>query len=1835
MIFNSYHNERATFYLTFELKFLAFPVIIACTFLLFAQVSNAQSPSDHFKCGTESLKTEILLKHPEIVHRSNRLEQAYVNYMQQKNEPTSSFLMSGETVDSVLTLPVVVHIIHNNGPENISDAQVVRGIEHLNNAYANIGYYDPNTGVNTHIQFCLALRDTSNEATNGIIRHESPLTDMSTHYSHNSIVNIATWNVEDYINIRLVRNTCSEFSCEMAGYSTLPGSAGRDIDGIVMNAEYFGSSPSNSTVIIHEVGHYLGLYHTFFRGCENDDCLTDGDNVCDTPPDGSTERIACGFSLNSCKSDEDDTSANNPFRSPSLGGLGDQADPHENYMDYTASICRNQFTQGQKDRMRFFILGARSSLLRSRACLAPCKADPAPVFTVDKDSVLSGDIVTFTNHSDNSYQYKWYLNGDLISRSKDSSLQFIEPGYHTLRLEVWNGDKACDFIGRDTIIKVYCPVQADFSYEIKDDWIIFRDGSQNNTAINWTLRNGNGSVLYTSTSPIDSFEITNLLYLQLCIESNNDYCQKEHCEFIRLVRDGVEICDNQIDDDGDGYIDLYDPDCPCDDNAFQAQCPIECEYVPEDYPDFKMELAWESPPIGNFAFTCPNMVTGDIDSDGDIEILIRKTNYVNSIDTTESFILIIDGATGDSIHEFKVSGPRPYIQSRELISIADFDHDGISEILMRVEDHIRAYSPAGTLLYESDPIPSEAGRHINIADFNGDGKAEFYVGAAIFNGENGKLLCYSDQSIGKNPYINVDYYDKEAHSIAADLLPAPGLELAAGNMVYKVELNNLNDTIGNKMTPVIAEDPVKDGFTSVGDIDGDGQLDVVTVRGGYGEEGGITVWNPRTRKIIASTPSRFSQGSVPVIGDIDGDCTPEIIVSTEYPIFIYQYSGLKDLSLLHSIRNIDISGMTGATLFDFNQDGQSELVCRDQNELMIIDGKIGEIIESFSLRSATWTESPIVADIDGDGEAELLGNGYIDDFRTMRVYCFGSSDAPWAPARSVWNQPGYHVTNINDDLTVPRYPQNQAFPITGTDSCLRETCAAPYNAFNGQATLRTQQGCIQTPAFDLTLDVIDYECSPDSMIFYFIIENLSNVDLSNNVLSIASYTGIPASVPNLLHLSSFPFSADSSSSKTQISDTLRIGFPIVPGLNKIYFVINDAGTGANAENLSKTGIRECRYDNNMDSISVDLVPLSLDLGPDLVKCRSELITLKAGPGFERYIWSDGSRDSIYSSSDNHAHYLNAFDQCNREYSDTVKVIFDTLSKIDLGPDRLICKNDGDPVISLADHITSDSLDFGFIQWLPGENVDCDTCAHIQVRSDSSLSLIVLAGKDECLSTDTLYIEYRPHYTLYDTLSLCQGESVRYRDSTIANAGQYDFEINDCDSSLLLYVTVDHLDTTYLDKDICLGDSTFFGGNWFKSSGLYLETLTNAGGCDSLVYLDLRTIQAIHTYDTVTVCEQDSVYLFDQWIASDTILEQTFLSSGGCDSTQYFFTRVSPLLKDSIMIEICEGDSVQIHNSWISDAREQTIRLENADACDCLIYVNCIVHPIQRSSDSVILCQGDSIWLHKEWIYSEGFYLDTTTGQTGCDSIVETYVQYNQDPPPPEAEVDCQNLQTSVRIDASFPWRIQWGNGDTTKVSHYTNSDSARVNLYAEPNCEVEYIIDLPKLPDINSLPEYSDTSLTLDDSLTIHLNLDPAEWTISWTPGEIFTCDTCFYTQISTDQNTTVEGHFTHSSGCIYSTRFMLRVEETPKPYIPNIFTPNGDGRNDVFQVAGQNFEFLQLVIYDRWGQIIFLSDDEFEGWDGTFRGMLVSNGVYVYKLDYINSQGEKKQEIGTVTLLK
>lgn len=398
-------------------------------------------------------------------------EEQDMEYAQRLSRPSG---LRDHCTDNTVYIPTVIHIIHDPGTalgqaENLDDAAVIQGLEWVNMAFRGEPLCNGDeVGENTNIQFCLAKRDINNGATTGIIHYASNLTDVDLCANNGDDVKLFTkqpidlFPSSDYINIWLVRSICANCQpagCDVAGFSTLAGAHGTTTDGYVNEASLWFSNDAsacqNAKVGVHEMGHFFNLYHTFDGGCNNANCLTNGDLVCDTPPDNddnyfNSNPCVTGSFFNSCTSDTDDNSSNNPFNS-------DVPDLADNFMDYHPVSCSQHFTSGQIVRMQDALCHIRNSFLSSNGCNDPC---PSPVtaqlsISPTGTSFDAGTTITFTDNSSNASSTIITINNNPLV---GNSYTFSQIGNYTLMITANSNVENC-FSEYDVInIEITCPI---------------------------------------------------------------------------------------------------------------------------------------------------------------------------------------------------------------------------------------------------------------------------------------------------------------------------------------------------------------------------------------------------------------------------------------------------------------------------------------------------------------------------------------------------------------------------------------------------------------------------------------------------------------------------------------------------------------------------------------------------------------------------------------------------------------------------------------------------------------------------------------------------------------------------------------------------------------------------------------------------------------------------------------------------------------------------------------------------------------------------------------------------------------------------------------------------------------------------------------------------------------------------------------------------------------------------------------------------------------------------------------------------------------------------------
>ncbi|MBI5488982.1 MAG: VCBS repeat-containing protein [Deltaproteobacteria bacterium] len=425
-------------------------------------------------------------------------------------------------------------------------------------------------------------------------------------------------------------------------------------------------------------------------------------------------------------------------------------------------------------------------------------------------------------------------------------------------------------------------------------------------------------------------------------------------------------------------------------------------------------------------------IVADLNRDGASDVMVvayrdPPSSYGGTI-TGVSILCALSGP-GDCMggpRELFCTDPAIELDAWGNLAVADLDAtDGVDDLTIVAGlrrgsvggNGIVAFDAHGTMRWTGRTAlgtPSEAtvyGGGIAIADLDGDGHAEILVGSTVFNDQGVELwsagvTCWSPLG---------------PHTLAVDLdSPADGrLEVLCGNSAFRAD--------GTRLWTSTVTGP---GWDAVADFDGDGAPEVVVV-----SSGSVAVLT-RTGTAYAPATSFASlgfsgNGGPPTVADLDHDGHPEIGIAgaTQYAAFRVadRAAGTHALERIWSQPADDTSSSsTGSAMFDFDGDGVFEVIYQDTCRARVFAGNDGHALMDIPNISGTATNYPTVADLDGDGRAEfiLVTDSYYarsslipcpsSTPRTDGVRVFRDANDHWQATRGLWNQHGYHVTNVCD-----------------------------------------------------------------------------------------------------------------------------------------------------------------------------------------------------------------------------------------------------------------------------------------------------------------------------------------------------------------------------------------------------------------------------------------------------------------------------------------------------------------------------------------------------------------------------------------------------------------------------------------------------------------------------------------------------------------------------------------------------------------------------------------------------------------------------------------------------
>jgi gliding motility-associated-like protein len=441
--------------------------------------------------------------------------------------------------------------------------------------------------------------------------------------------------------------------------------------------------------------------------------------------------------------------------------------------------------------------------------------------------------------------------------------------------------------------------------------------------------------------------------------------------------------------------------------------------------------------------------------------------------------------------------------------------------------------------------------------------------------------------------------------------------------------------------------------------------------------------------------------------------------------------------------------------------------------------------------------------------------------------------------------------------------------------------------------------------------------------------------------------------------------------------------------------------------------------------------------------------------------------------------------------------------------------------------------------------------------------------------------------------------------------------------------------TNMNACIKAGDSYNFNGNILTTTGNYSAVIPRPGQCDSTVKLYL--VVGTDRNETLSGC--GSVVLNGITYTSNTLVKDTIRSVvTSCDSifrNIQVQIQTGPVSLNTACIK--SGDSYTFNGNTYTAGGNYSATIPRPGQCDSTARLYLVV----ATTNTRIVTDCGRVIYNGTTYTANSVVRDTVRSVvSGCDSVLNV-VNIDIKPKPaisinPVAAV-CKGKTAQLQAQATSGSSVEWlgiGTANPVQVAPQTNTtytavataangctDTARVNVVV-----TDFSLDLTTAvnPVQAGVPVTVTTQSTSSYSIT------------EWQPSRLYPQQTALSQQFRSDTSTNIMVVGRTPEGCIDTARLFLQVDPINNDlFVPNVFSPNGDGRNDVFRVFGSGLNSIDLSVFNQWGELIFRSRDINTGWDGRYKGTAQPVGVYIYVLRAELTDGNIINKKGSVNLIR
>ncbi|HHB77732.1 MAG TPA: T9SS type B sorting domain-containing protein [Saprospiraceae bacterium] len=441
--------------------------------------------------------------------------------------------------------------------------------------------------------------------------------------------------------------------------------------------------------------------------------------------------------------------------------------------------------------------------------------------------------------------------------------------------------------------------------------------------------------------------------------------------------------------------------------------------------------------------------------------------------------------------------------------------------------------------------------------------------------------------------------------------------------------------------------------------------------------------------------------------------------------------------------------------------------------------------------------------------------------------------------------------------------------------------------------------------------------------------------------------------------------------------------------------------------------------------------------------------------------------------------------------------------------------------------------------------------------------------------------------------------------------------------------------------------------------------TGSGACNTVdtTFMNVSVLGNNETHiDSIEACNDNLVHLLPSFGISGASYEWSNGSSqfsvgvntpgtywvktslAGCNYIDTFYVVENPFGGSTYEeLRICDGDSLTLaakvtsdnyYFEWNQGGYDATITTDSPGVYWVNSFSNACVHtdsfnvqalPSYTFNESEYICEGDSLLWQGQYYYSDTTASVTFSSVNGCDSLHQLEVITR------ESYANTTVITTCPNIPFILP--------DGTTTENAGTFDSYLSTVYGCDSIETTILSFYPVTGYLQVIEDSVAVKLGYSEHIHIATNLADS---LHWTPAIYLDCDDC--TSVSVTPYHTTE-YFISSIdqyGCQYVDSVTVYVDATKNVFIPNAFSPNGDGANDLFRIfTDKGVDAIPyLKIYDRWGNLVYWGkdlrpNDSSQGWDGTFKGRKLDPAVFVYVTEVSFLNGEKGVFSGDVTLVR